>query len=110
MTLDGGAERERAWAALSANVFVLPGLGSILLGRRSGWVQAVLALAGFALSVAWLAGFAVQWWRQGQWPELDVSRLAEPLRGIALFGLGWCWALVTGLSAVWRAGRTRPRD
>ena len=43
-------DEARAWTSLMTNLLVLPGLGSLLAGRRAGWPQAALALAGFALS------------------------------------------------------------
>ena len=55
------AERDRARAAFSANLAVLPGLGSLLAGRREGWLQAPLALAGLTLSVRWLALVLADW-------------------------------------------------
>jgi hypothetical protein len=92
-------DRDRARAALAANVAVLPGLGSLLLGRRVGWLQAAIALAGFALTLAWLAIVLSEWWRDGALPAAR-PRLGLLGTGVALFALAWAWALSTGLEAV----------
>ena len=41
--------REHAWACCGTN-FVLPGFGSLLGGRWTGYPQALLGLAGFLLT------------------------------------------------------------
>jgi len=43
-------DRLGAWLCLLANVIALPGLGSIIAGKRVGYAQALLALAGFGLT------------------------------------------------------------
>lgn len=93
-------DRERAWAALAANVAVLPGLGSLFLGRREGWLQAALAVGGFVLTVSWLALVLESWWREGSLPVGRVPRAGLLAAGAALFGSAWTWALCTGLSAL----------
>ncbi|HET8644145.1 MAG TPA: hypothetical protein VFO85_01575, partial [Vicinamibacteria bacterium] len=67
-------DRARAWTALATNVAVLPGLGSLLLGRRVGWLQAPLAVAGFVLTVGWLALVLSAWMRDGVLPVGEVPR------------------------------------
>jgi hypothetical protein len=93
---------------LSANLVVLPGLGSLLLGRRSGWLQAPLALSGLALTITWLVLVLMDWRRTGALPE-TVPRTGLLLGGLALFAAAWLWALVTGLRALRRV-RARPTD
>jgi hypothetical protein len=95
------AERDRAWAAFSANLVVLPGLGSLLMGRRSGWLQAPLALAGLSLSVRWVVLVLLDWRRAGALPD-TVPRAGLLLEGVALFALAWLWALATGLAMLRR--------
>jgi hypothetical protein len=94
-------DRHRAWAALSANVTV-PGLGSLLLGRRAGWVQVSLAVCGMALSLTWLALVLFDWKQGGALPAA-VPRRGLLLAGLGLFAVAWIWALATGLDAVHRA-------
>jgi hypothetical protein len=104
----GGSARERAWAALSANALVVPGLGSIVyLRRRSGWLQAGLGVAGFALTVSWLALTVQDWLREGL--PASVPRPGVLLAGAALFAAGWLWGLADGLAAL-RAAPPEPPE
>ena len=92
--------RERAWAALSMNALVAPGLGSILLLRlRSGWLQAVLGGGGFLLTVWWVSLTVADWVRGGALPA-TVPRPGLLLGGGALFAAGWLWAVSDGLAAL----------
>ena len=43
-------DRQTAWGCFTANQFALPGLGSLAAGRRTGYTQMALALAGLALT------------------------------------------------------------
>jgi hypothetical protein len=103
VTGEGKAERDRARAALTVNLFVLPGLGSLLMGRRAGWLQAPLALGGMALSVRWLALVLRDWWRAGALPA-SVPYAGLLLEGAGLFALAWLWALATSRAILRRAG------
>jgi hypothetical protein len=93
-------DRDLARAALAANLAVLPGLGSLLLGRRAGWLQAALAVCGFLLTLSWLALVLAGWWRDGALPVGHAPRLGLLGAGVALFGGAWAWALSTALDAV----------
>jgi hypothetical protein len=95
------AERDRARAALSTNLVVLPGLGSLLMGRRSGWLQAPLALAGMVLSVRWLVLVLLDWRRAAALPG-TVPHAGLLLQGVALFAVAWLWALATSLAVLRR--------
>lgn len=101
MTGKDTGERDRAWAAFSVNLVVLPGLGSLLMGRRSGWLQAPLALGGMALGLRWLVLVLLDWRRAGALPE-TLPRAGLLLEGVALFALAWLWALATGLALLRR--------
>ena len=104
-------DEARAWASLMTNLLVLPGLGSLLAGRRAGWPQAAVALVGFVLSTIWLAWFVVAWWRTGSFPLDGGPYLPMGLLGVFLFAVSWVWGLVTGLALVGesRAPRARRR-
>ncbi|HKN47320.1 MAG TPA: hypothetical protein VJ144_05045 [Candidatus Polarisedimenticolia bacterium] len=108
-------DEARAWASLMTNLLVLPGLGSLLAGRRAGWPQAAVALVGFVLSTIWLAWFVVAWWRTGSFPLDGGPYLPMGLLGVFLFAVSWVWGLVTGLalgreSRAPRASRRRTID
>jgi len=110
-------DEARAWACLMTNILVLPGLGSLLAGRRVGWLQAAVALGGFALSAAWLAWFVAAVFRDGAFPLDGGPYLPEGALGVLLFAVSWGWGLLTGLALVRASrgprarsspGRTRP--
>lgn len=99
---------------LAANLLILPGFGSILAGRREGWLQAVLALAGLAASAGFvtLALLAVlrsreSWSDAGSAAEVLEKVRSGPVdwRGLLWLGVGgflafavaWVWGLWTSL-------------
>jgi hypothetical protein len=90
-----------------SNLLVLPGLGSLAAGRRSGYGQVVLTLIGLGLFCWWGASYVEQWVRLLQRPELGESPWAIGLAGIGLCGVGWGWALVSSISMV-RASSAKP--
>ena len=96
----GLMDEARAWACLMTNLLVLPGLGSLLAGRRVGWIQAALALVGFALSALWLVWFGAVFLREGGFPLDGGPYLPVGLAGVLLFAMSWIWGLVTGLRVV----------
>jgi len=99
----GEADSLRAWACLATNLLVLPGLGSLALGRRTGWLQAGMALGGFALSCVWLFSFLAAWIREQAFPFEAGPDLTLGLLGIGLFGVAWSWSAVSALDAVRQA-------
>lgn len=108
-------DETRAWACLMANMLVLPGLGSLIAGRRSGWAQAAVAMAGFALTTVWFVWFVAAWARSGTFPLDPGPYLPAGALGVLLFAVSWTWGLVTGLAVVLGArgragapGDTRP--
>jgi hypothetical protein len=93
------------------NLFVTPGMGSLMAGQiLEGIGQLLLALAGFALVVAWFFRIMVQYYGMidGQLKEFD----ARPWLGIGgaiLFGVAWLWALATSLRIL-RRNRAQPPE
>ncbi len=97
--------RRTAWGCLTSNL-ALPGLGSLMAGRLSGYFQLLLALAGLALTLVFgghLFYWALNNWSQLYGPQADpLEALLElwlhvrwALLGLGVFGCGWLWALVT---------------
>jgi len=99
--------RANAWACGSTNL-VLPGFGSLMGGRRSGYPQAVLCVAGFFLTMVFGIKFII--WGVLHWSELrnpegdpveTLSALWQACRwallGMGLFGVAWLWAQFTSL-------------
>ena len=99
--------RQTAWGCLTSNL-ALPGSGSLLAGRVSGYAQLALAIIGLILSVSLGVRFIL--WCLANWSRLHdpnadpVAALGEmwlglrwPLLGLAIFAFGWLWALATSL-------------
>jgi hypothetical protein len=107
---------DNAWACVSTNL-ALPGCGSLMAGRRSGYPQAVLGGIGFLLTFGFGLKFViwgVQHWSELRHPEGDpVATLTAlwracrwALLGMGLFGGAWLWALVTSFGIL-RLARQR---
>jgi len=96
---DGGPtlDKTTARACTFTNLLVLPGLGSLAAGRKIGYVQAALALLGFAGTFGWLLLFLWEWVACGELPLEFNGVLALGVGGVALFGAAWLWALGTSL-------------
>jgi hypothetical protein len=93
------AQETRAWLALTANVAVLPGLGTLLLRRwAAALAQLALALAGGAASIAWLLSFLREWSRLGWFPMERGPLFPAGLAGTLAFVGSWAWS-------AWMAGQ-----
>ena len=97
--------RQTAWGCFTTNL-ALPGFGSLVAGHGTGYAQAVLGVGGLMLTLIFGArflGWYVANWSRLQGPQNDpIAALAEVLRavrwpalGIAVFAVGWLWALTT---------------
>lgn len=91
-------DKATGWACLIANTLTLPGLGSIAAGRKIGYVQAGIAVVGFAGSMLSLLAYLWQWIDRGEMPrELGNPALLAAIASIAIFAVAWLWALRTSL-------------
>jgi len=100
--------RQTAWGCLTANL-ALPGCGSLVAGRISGYGQLAFAAAGLMLTVTFGTRFI--FWYLANWSQLQQPSDMDPfgtmseiwlhvrwaLAGIAVFSAGWLWALGTSL-------------
>ncbi len=112
--------RQTAWGCLTTNL-AMPGFGSLMAGRISGYFQAALAFAGFALTTIGGIRFLAWYLANGarlRGPQADPVAALEailqaakwPFAGIALFALGWLWGLVTGWWLVQEAKHAESRN
>jgi hypothetical protein len=89
----------------------MPGFGSLVAGRVSGYAQAALAIGGMIFTM--IFGVRFIWWYVANWsrfhePDADpAAALSEmwrflkwPLLGFGMFAVGWLWALATGFQIV----------
>ena len=88
------------------NLLVLPGLGSVLAGRKSGYVQIILAVAGFLVTLVALVKIVLVWVQDFQFPA-DGHLIGVAFIGLAVFLLAWTWSLVTSL-AVFKSREAKP--
>src|SRR5208282_1851456 len=85
--------------AALVNLFATPGLGSLMAGRWiAGSGQLALAVAGFAMVVAWFFKVMVQYYGEigGDVQPQPVGWLG--VTGGIVFVASWFWALVTSIS------------
>lgn len=98
----------KAWACLGANALVLPGLGSLVAGKWvAGLAQAGLSLVGFVMTMLWLIGWLGRAAREATIPLDPGPGFDRGLLGLALFGIGWAWGVLTGVLMLRRASRQR---
>jgi hypothetical protein len=97
-------ERSTAWGCVVANLTV-PGLGSIIAGRRAGWVQLVLSQTGFVLTLGWAVAFVAKWLKTKAMPVEADGFLAMGAGGAILFLAMWAWSLASSLQIL-REART----
>jgi hypothetical protein len=87
----------KAWACLTANALMLPGLGSVMAGQwLAGLVQAAVSLVGFAMTAFWIFKWLAQMLAEGALPEENLGFgpfLGYGASGIALFGIAWIWSV-----------------
>jgi hypothetical protein len=108
--------RQTAWGCLTTNL-AMPGFGSLVAGRVSGYAQAALAIGGSVLTMVF--GVRFIWWYIANWSRFQgadadpTAALSEmwpflkwPMVGFALFGVGWLWALATSLQIVGSSTKT----
>jgi hypothetical protein len=114
-----GLSRQTAWGCLTTNV-AMPGFGSLLAGRISGYPQVGLGIGGMILTVVFGARFVI--WALSNWSRLygaeadpieslgDIWQHAHwALLGMVLFGLGWLWSLATSM-AILKSAREQERS
>jgi hypothetical protein len=114
----GPLSRQSAWGCLTANL-ALPGSGSLLAGRRTGYVQLGLAVISLAGSLIFAVRFFL-WYMQhksqmtareddpfGALEQMWVY-LKWPLLSIGVFAFSWIWGLLTGLGLLWQAEDKTP--
>jgi hypothetical protein len=102
--------RQTAWGCLTTNM-AMPGFGSLMAGRISGYPQAFLMLVGMVLTTVFGVRFLL--WMLANWGRLHdpatdhleaLSEMWLVLRwaflGMALFGAAWLWALASSYGIV----------
>jgi hypothetical protein len=91
-------DRPTAWACVAANLLVLPGLGSWILGRVVGLVQMALSVVGFGLTLIWAFWLAQAWLALKHLPADPGPHLVKAVAGVLLFAAAWFWALFNSIT------------
>jgi hypothetical protein len=99
-------DETRGWLALSLNLALLPGLGTLLLRRwLSGLAQLAMAAGGAFGSIAWLLWFLREWARVGTFPLDRGPLFPMGLAGTIAFVVSWLWSGRSAWAAI-REART----
>ncbi len=86
-------DEARAWLALSLNLAVLPGLGTLLLRKWvAGAVQLLLSAGGAAGATWWLVWFLRTWARLGHFPIDHGPLFPAGVAGSVAFVASWAWS------------------
>jgi hypothetical protein len=107
--------RATAWGCLTSNL-AIPGSGTIVAGRRTGYLQGALALAGMGLTTVYGVRFITWYFANRERLQQDGTdpfgvageiwvAVRWALLGMALFAVGWLWALGSSLAALREARR-----
>lgn len=100
--------RSKAWAYAALNQLAFPGAGTVMAGRRVGYIQAIIMVAGFVLTMTYLfaviasiANFAVS----GTVTEAEYHKQYQVYTwagkyGLILSVLAWCWSLVSSIAII----------
>lgn len=120
-------ERKAAMGCLLVNAIVMPGSGTLYAGRRTGYLQMLLVLAGLGLHIAYLwillqsvlagggliAGDPVAIYevlsRDLETFNLDHATLLGAAKfGTVLLLTGWGWSILSGILIVREARHAVP--
>ncbi|SRR6266496_3957610 len=113
-------DRTTAWGCLTANLAV-PGCGSLVAGRRTGYLQMLLAVAGLALTTFFGSRFIVWYvsnWAQFQQMQTEAEaaanlhelwiRLRWALLGMGVFLGAIFWALLSSIGILLESKNAHP--
>ncbi|MDR3459097.1 MAG: hypothetical protein P4N60_16765 [Verrucomicrobiae bacterium] len=107
---DAAAASQAAKGCLATNL-VMPGLGSLVGGRKIGYVQLAISLTGFTVSLVFGTHFI--FWALAHWSEYHGANAPEdplqplrdlwrearwPMLGMGLFAVALLWSMGTSRS------------
>ena len=100
--------RSKAWVCAVINQLAFPGMGTVMAGRRTGYVQAALMVVGFLLTMGFMFVYfaaLIQCMVQGVGSDSLYKELFHRygwagLSGLALCFIAWCWSLVSSILIV----------
>ena len=97
--------RNKAWTCIAINQLAFPGLGTVMAGRRSGYLEGAIKLAGFFLTMCFMCGYfssLFSFMVHSQGSNVDFIELCRPYAWAGISGLGlcfiaWCWSLISSI-------------
>ena len=96
-------DRTTAWVCLTTNLFVMPGVGSWMVGQRALAVTHVLmSLGGVLLMTVWLCWFVFQWIRNERMPQSFGPYFWTAVLSVVLFAGAWLWSLMSSVALLRR--------
>jgi hypothetical protein len=102
-------KRLAAWVCLLLNLFVLPGLGSLIVRQPlKAAIQIILALGGFALTMVGGGPLLETILRTNALPDQLGGSFWTAVVGVILFLIAWVWALTGSVSALTKSGDKHP--
>ncbi len=106
----GPISPSRALGCLAANLFLTPGLGS-LLGRRyvAAIGQLTVFITGFVMFVVWFFDVVRQGYAMAYSDVTPTLHHWLAFVGGGLCALGWLWSLATSIS-LFREGKRNERE
>ena len=98
--------RSRAWTCVVINQLAFPGMGTVMAGRWSGYVQSAIMLGGFFLTMGFMCCYFASlfsFMAHSEGGELHLKELCRPyawagISGVALCVVAWSWALVSSIA------------
>src|SRR5712692_7572268 len=98
--------RSKAWVCVAMNQLAFPGLGTVMAGRKIGYFQAAIMLAGFFLAMGFMLLYliaVVRFLSHSEWNEAEYRALYRSsawagISGVALCLAAWCWAWFSSIS------------
>jgi hypothetical protein len=87
------------------NQLAFPGLGTIMAGRRTGYLQALIMVIGFILATGYMVWFIICITRlalgetanEAEWTAQYHRYGWAGKYGLALCIVAWCWSLVSSI-------------
>ena len=106
----------KAWVYVALNQLAFPGAGTVMAGRRVGYIQATIMVAGFVLVmwylfalIASVYNFAATAGMTEQQYRAQSERYAPAGKiGLALTVVAWLWSLVSSIMILRNAQKEPP--
>jgi hypothetical protein len=101
-------DSKKAWLCATINQLAFPGMGTVMAGRWTGYLQAVVMLIGFGLTMMYMLAVihgAVELAMSGAMTEesfrASYHQNSWALKwGLLLSALAWIWSLVSSILIV----------